>query len=58
MASINSIRYNQALYGGVKPVAIGKQGLKISDVRNIINNYHNRPTLSNISPVKPTIDTF
>ena len=51
MASINSIRYNQALYGGVKPVAIGKQGLKISDVRNIINTYHSRP--KSLSIVKP-----
>ena len=51
MASINSIRYNQALYGGVKPVAIGKSGLKISDVRNIINTYHSRP--KSLSIVKP-----
>ena len=62
MASINSIRYNQALYGGVKPVAIGKSGLKISDIRNIINTYHSRPkSLSIVKPLelqKDYIDKF
>jgi len=30
MAGINNAAYNQELYGGIKPVLAGKQGLKFN----------------------------
>ena len=53
MAGINSAAYNQELYGGIKPVLAGKQGLKFNQLKQVVNLVHNIPRHSNVTPWKP-----
>ena len=61
MAGINNAAYNQELYGGIKPVLAGKQGLKFNQLKQVVNLVHNIPRHSNVTPWEPQdneIDKF
>lgn len=54
MSGINSTAYNIALSGGFKPISIGRQGFKISSLKEAISSIDRTPKSSTIVPWKPT----
>ena len=55
MAGIRGTAYNIALSGGFKPVSIGRQGFKISSLKEAINSIDKTPKKESIiTPWKPT----
>ena len=54
MSGINSTAYNIALSGGFKPISIGRQGFKISSLKEAINSIDRTPKSSTIIPWQPT----
>ena len=54
MAGLNATAYNIALSGGFKPISLGRQGFKISSLKEAINSIDRTPKSSTIIPWKPT----